>query len=75
MIPFLTDTLDLLIGQPIVLLLLMSIPFFAIAKIGNVFPSKLVLILFALPALASIALAFNSSVGWFVLIFLSLIHI
>lgn len=69
MIPFLTDTLDLLIGQPIVLLLLMSIPFFAIAKIGNVFPSKLVLILFALPALASIALAFNSSVGWFVLIF------
>ena len=68
MIPFLTDTLDLLIGQPIVLLLLMSIPFFAIAKFRNVFPSKVALILFAFPAIASIALAFNSSIGWFVLI-------
>ena len=68
MLPFLTDTFNLLIGQPIVLLLLLSVPFFAIAKIGNVFPSKTALVLFALPAVASLAIAFDSSIGRYIIL-------
>ena len=66
---FLTETLDTLIRQPVVLLLLMSIPLFLIARVGDVFPTKLALVLVALPALASVTLAFSAWFGWIILVF------
>lgn len=66
MIKTLTQLLESLTQQPILFLLLMSIPLFLIARLGRVFPSKKSLWLVTIPALASLSFTIAPSIGWYV---------
>lgn len=66
--PIFYKTLDSLIQQPILLLLLLSIPFFLIARFRQTYPSKRALWLASIPAIVSLSFALTPAVGTLVLV-------
>ena len=68
MIKFLSNTLETLSQQPVILLILIGIPLMIVAGTTRVFPSKKALWLVTLPALVSLAFAITPDIGWYVVI-------
>ncbi len=68
---FVVGIFDSLIGQPVVFLLLMALPFFLLARFGNVYPSRRGLLLVCLPACASMMLAISKEL-WPIVVLIDL---
>jgi len=58
---------DLLVSRPLVLLAILALPLFAVARLGNVYPNQRMLHLAFVPLAISIAMVLNPVIGWVLL--------
>lgn len=65
---WLLQLFDFLVSRPLLLLALLALPLFVVARSGNVYPHQRMLYLAILPLLVSITMVLNPVIGWYLLV-------
>lgn len=63
----LTTLFDFFVNRPLIMLLLMALPLFTVAKLRKIYPSRRLLYCISIPAVLSVAMVLSPIVGWYVL--------
>ena len=58
---------DFLISRPLILLAMLTLPLFIVARSGNVFPNHRMLYLGMIPIVFSVAMVLHPLIGWLLL--------